>query len=706
MATQRKSPRATLTAFAIEIAVEYATAVGLVFAGAIAATLTTSALAQTAPAPLAKPTVEDFFRDPQMRQVRLSPDGRFLAFVVNKGASAMLVVADIDNGMKSTPVAGFQDADVGSYAWVGSERLVYTSRQSQGDRWRNIHSAGLWAVKRDGTEQRQLIHAMYGADGQTSSLVASRILPADWKFVSAPDDGSNEVLIYSGRYDGRDQLADVKLARLDITTQRRRNLDADAPKDTKGWVIDAVGEPWALTTFDGPTERIYFKNPAGGWKLWKTGGLYDNTAPGLFASDGRDLRLVVKRSAEGTEALYRVDPKTLELEAKPLIATKGFDFDGDAEFDPETRQLLGLHFENDAPTSYWFEPRLKQWQAEIDKRLPGRANHIDCRRCLRTGRLLVSSSSDQQPTQYFLFDTAKGALAMLGSSRPWIQGAQMGQRDLHRIPARDGLELPVMVTMPAGKAAGPRPAVMLVHGGPSVRGTHWTWDEEAQFLASRGYVVIEPEFRGSTGYGEKLFKAGWKQWGLAMQDDVSDALQWAVKQGWVDAKRVCIAGASYGGYAALMGLIRDPDQYRCAVSWVGVTDLNYLASDEWSDLSDVWRTYGMKTMVGDPVKDAEQLRQTSPLRRAKEIRQPVLLAYGGTDRRVTLQHGQDLRSALEAAGHRQVQYVTYNDEGHGWRKLATKVDFYGRMERFLAEHLGTGAERAAEAAPATQVGSR
>ncbi|WP_343631384.1 alpha/beta fold hydrolase [Roseateles sp.] len=460
-------------------------------AAATLATLATGAIAQTAPAPLAKPTAEDFFRDPQMRQVRLSPDGRFLAFVVNKGASAMPVVADIDNGMKSTPVAGFQDADVGSYARVGNERLVYTSRQSQGDRWRNIHSAGLWAVKRDGTEQRQLIHAMYGADGQTSSLVASR-------------------------------------------------------------------------------------------------------------------------------------------------------------------QLLGLHFENDAPTSHWFEPRLKQWQAEIDKRLPGRANHIDCRRCLRTGRLLVSSSSDQQPTQYFLFDTAKGALAMLGSSRPWIQGAQMGQRDLHRIPARDGLDLPVMVTMPAGKAAGPRPAVVLVHGGPSMRGTHWTWDEEAQFLASRGYVVIEPEFRGSTGYGEKLFKDGWKQWGLAMQDDVSDALQWAVKQGWVDAKRVCIEGASYGGYAALMGLIRDPDQYRCAVSWVGVTDLNYLASDEWSDLSDVWRTYGMKTMVGDPVKDAEQLRQTSPLRRAKEIRQPVLLAYGGTDRRVTLQHGQDLRSALEAAGHRQV----------------------------------------------------
>lgn len=699
MATPHQSPRATLTSFVLAICA----------ATGIAATIAGGATAQTAPAPgatAAKPAIEDFFRDPQMRQVKLSPDGRWLAFVVNKGEGSMLVVADIDHGMKSAAVAGFQDADVGTYDWVGNERLVYTSAQSQGDRWRELHSAGLWAVKRDGTERRQLIHAMYGADGQTGSLVASRVLTADWQFRGAPDDGSNEVLVVSGRYDGRDQLADVKLARLDITTQRRRNLDADAPKDTKGWMVDAAGEPWALIASEGPVERIYFRNPAGGWTLWKTGGVYENTLPDLFAADGRGLRLVVKQNAERTAALYRVDPKTLELEPQPLISTKGFDFDGSAEFDPETRQLLGLHFENDAPSTYWFEPRLKQWQADIDKRLPGRVNRIDCGRCLRTGRLLVTSASDLQPAQFMLFDTAKGELGLLGAARPWIQAAQMGQRDLSRIPARDGLELPVMVTMPAGKAAGPRPAVVLVHGGPYVRGTHWTWDEEAQFLASRGYVVIEPEFRGSTGYGDKLFKAGWKQWGQAMQDDVSDALRWAVKQGWVDAGRVCIAGASYGGYAALMGLIKDPDQYRCAVSWVGVTDLGYLSSDEWSDQSDVWRTYGMKAMVGDPIRDAEQLRRTSPLRRAAEIRQPVLLAYGGTDRRVTLKHGQDLREALEAAGHRQVQYVTYNDEGHGWRKLATKVDFYGRMERFLATHLGTPSQRAPDATPTAEAPTR
>lgn len=693
-----RSPRATLTAVAGTFA-------------AVTAISTVLALAAARPAraqatPPAQPSIEDFFRDPQMRQVKLSPDGRFLAFVANKGDSAMLVVADIDSGMKPTPVAGFQDADVGTYAWVGGERLVYTSAQNQGDRWRTLHNSGLWAVKRDGTERRQLIHAMYGADGQTGSLVASRILPVEWQLLRAPDDGSNEVLVVSGRFDGREQLADVRLARLDITTQRRRNLDADAPRETKDWAIDVAGDPWGLVTFEGSNASVHLKNPAGGWSVWKSGGLYENAAPDLFASDGRGLRLVVTRNADRVDALYRVDPKTLEIEAQPLIATKGYDFDGDAAFDPETRQLLGLHFETDAPSAYWFEPRLKQWQAEVDKRLPGRANRIDCGRCLRTRRLLVTSFSDQQPIQYLLFDTAKGSLTLLGSTRPWIQAAQMGQRDLSRIPARDGLEIPVMVTQPAGKAAGPRPAVVLVHGGPYERGTHWDWDNEAQFLASRGYVVIEPEFRGSMGYGDKLFKAGWKQWGLAMQDDISDALKWAVKQGWVDPRRVCIAGASYGGYAALMGLIKDPGQYRCAVSWLGVTDIGLMASDEWSDMSDVWRTYGVKAMVGDPVKDAEQIRQTSPVRRAAEIRQPVLLAYGGTDRRVPLKHGQEMRAALEAAGHRQVQYVVYNDEGHGWRKLATQVDFYGRMERFLAEHIGTASERGPDASPTAGASAR
>jgi dipeptidyl aminopeptidase/acylaminoacyl peptidase len=226
-----------------------------------------------------------------------------------------------------------------------------------------------------------------------------------------------------------------------------------------------------------------------------------------------------------------------------------------------------------------------------------------------------------------------------------------------------------------------------VHGGPWVRGRSWNWNDDAQFLASRGYVVIEPEYRGSAGYGFAHFRAGWQQWGRAMQDDVADALQWAVKNEGVDAKRVCIAGASYGGYATLMGLARHPDMYRCGVAWVGVTDPRLLF--RWSVTSDVRtesREHSYPELIGDPQRDAAMLDSVTPLLLADRIKQPVMLAYGRGDRRVPIEHGERMRDALVKAGNAP-QWTVYDDEGHGWLKLETRVDFAQRLERFLAEHL-------------------
>jgi dipeptidyl aminopeptidase/acylaminoacyl peptidase len=254
-----------------------------------------------------------------------------------------------------------------------------------------------------------------------------------------------------------------------------------------------------------------------------------------------------------------------------------------------------------------------------------------------------------------------------------------------RIAARDGLSIPVHVTRPVGQS-GAAPMVVLVHGGPWVRGGEWGWDEESQFLASRGYVVIEPEFRGSTGYGDKLYRASFKQWGLAMQDDVADAAQWAVKQGYADPKRVCIAGASYGGYATLMGLIRNPELFRCGVEWVGVTDIELMYSIQWSDASENWKGYGIPVLVGDRVKDAEQLAATSPLKLAGKLTQPLLMAYGGEDLRVPIEHGLKMRNALR--GHnKNVEWIDYPSEGHGWTLQANDIDFWTRVEKFLDQHL-------------------
>jgi dipeptidyl aminopeptidase/acylaminoacyl peptidase len=210
-----------------------------------------------------------------------------------------------------------------------------------------------------------------------------------------------------------------------------------------------------------------------------------------------------------------------------------------------------------------------------------------------------------------------------------------------------------------------------------------------QFLASRGYVVIEPEFRSSTGYGSALEVAGWRQWGLTMQDDLQDALQWAIAKGWVDAKRACIMGASYGGYAALMGPVRHPDTYRCAISWVGVTDLPELLKNErynWGSTDLTKAT--LELAIGDPKLNAEQLKQTSPVHRAGDIHVPVLAAWGKDDQRVPLDQGRDFRDAAKRAGV-ELEYVEYADEGHNWLKPETSIDFFTRAEKLLARTIGT-----------------
>ena len=263
----------------------------------------------------------------------------------------------------------------------------------------------------------------------------------------------------------------------------------------------------------------------------------------------------------------------------------------------------------------------------------------------------------------------------------------MARTDFERIRARDGLEFPLWITRPAAASAAPLPAVVLVHGGPWVRGRQWGWQADAQFLASRGYVVIEPEFRGSRGYGQKLYRAGWRQWGRAMQDDVADALAWAVDKGLVDPKRVCIAGASYGGYATLMGLVRHPELYRCGAAWVAVTDPRLLFQWRYgTDQPDEVREVDYPRLIGDPLADAAMLDSVTPVLLARHIQAPLLLAFGGADRRVLPVHGQRMRQAMLDVG-RPAEWVQYEDEGHGWLKMETRLDFAARLEAFLARHL-------------------
>jgi dipeptidyl aminopeptidase/acylaminoacyl peptidase len=265
----------------------------------------------------------------------------------------------------------------------------------------------------------------------------------------------------------------------------------------------------------------------------------------------------------------------------------------------------------------------------------------------------------------------------------------MASKALVHYKSRDGMTIPAWLTLPQGPGKN-LPMVVLVHGGPWVRGGQWEWDADAQFLASRGYAVLEPEYRGSVGYGATLYRAGWKQWGLKMQDDIADGARWAIAQGHADAKRICIAGASYGGYATLMGLIKDADLYKCGVEWVGVSDINLMYTGTWSydsDFTDDYKRYGMPVLIGDQEKDAEQLKATSPLLRARELKQPLLMAYGGADMRVPLPHGTRFYQAVKQVNP-DVEWIEYTEEGHGWKLPKNRIDFWGRVEKFLDKHIG------------------
>jgi len=633
---------------------------------------------------LAAPPLEDFFRKPQIAAPKLSPDGRHLAVqVAGSDGVVRLAVIDLVALTEAKVVAGFSNADVHSHHWVNDQRLVLSVSVAQNGTSPQI-DPGLWAVNRDGSDLRPLIKSV-SQFIKEASQIADRRLDRNWQFHSVADDGSSDVFVVRHRWSNEPDSTGLGLARLDTLTGKLTSLTAGAPSHVTGWVLDTEGQPAALTTERQGRHASYLRDAEGRWQPWQEGDSYRQSfdQPYWFGPDGQTL---VANNRSGFDALYRLDRKTLQREAQPLVSLQGYDFRGSLVYDKQARQLLGVHYENDAPGSVWLHPQLKQWQAAIDAKLPGTINRIHCNRCLTASRLVVSAYSDQRPASFYLYMPASGELQALAASMPWIKPAEMGRRDMVRIQARDGLELPVLLTQPADRAQAARPAVLLVHGGPYVRGTHWPWEPMAQFLASRGYVVIEPEFRGSTGYGQAHFKAGWKQWGLGMQDDVADALGWAVKQGLVDPKRVCIAGASYGGYATLMGLIKQPELYRCGINWVGVTDIELLYSIHWSDLGGEWKGYGMPVLVGDRDKDAEQLRATSPLQRAAELKRPLLMAYGAEDRRVPLKHGLAFRDAMPKD--QELEWVVYDHEGHGWRELKTQQDFWGRVERFLARHLG------------------
>lgn len=658
----------------------------------MAQTVSPPAAASTASTPGEVP-IKSFFSAPSMARPVLSPDGKRMAVLAGNERTGRrdLVVLTFGPPLGATIAARFSDADVTRVEWVNNERLVFTL-SDQAEASENNLCPGLWAVNHDGKESRRLVKNDCRQYLITNAPpLGSRELPANHRLVSVLRDGSTDVLIERYNVDGRRELRDTTPLRLDtVTGQTVAAVKPGYPDSAVQWVVDLQGRARFVATADGSKAAIHFKpKDEEPWQAIAAFDLYQG-GPGQFhpfmlGPDEQMYALAVRNDEARTTALFRFDPKALKLEPQPLFGVKGFDFNGRLIFDHSKRQLLGVQYLGDAAGTVWFADEMKQLQARIDKRLPGFINRLhvpECGAC--TPWVVVETFADRQPPLFMLWNRESDALQSIGSAMPAISPKLMARRDFVRFTARDGLSIPLHITQPAG--TGPWPAVVLLHGGPWVRGGAWQWTSESQFLASRGYLVLEPEFRGSDGYGARHVRAGFKQWGLKMQDDVTDATRWAIDQQLADPKRICLAGASYGGYATLMGLIREPQLYRCGVAWVAVTDINLMYDISWSDFSEAWKRHGMPVLIGDPVKDAAQLEETSPLKQAHRLKQPLLLAFGAADRRVPLDHGTKFRDAVSKTN-TQVEWVVYNSEGHGFSKPENRFDFYERMEKFLATHL-------------------
>ena len=636
-------------------------------------------IAATACTAAAQPLpVEEFFKRPDYAHLALSPDGRRIAGLVRGSPRDALAVIDVET-KKGGRIAHFGDADVLHFRWISNDRLFF----SAGDAHEAAADAdfyGYWAVNADGSQLVQIAPARAGL-----SYVGS--------------DGDGNILV-AGR--GRDQFEAFVL---DTKTGKRRLLTPETPApNVVHWLADRRGIVRVAISRNQEIDRLWYRESfSAPWtKLEEapTGRL--SVRPLAFDFDDRTL-YVSAYAGQDKAAIYQYDfakrtvgeriARHLDVDMSQLI------------FSAARRRLLGIAYDADKPGVIWLYEHYARLQQMVDRALPDTVNRLSI--ADRNPKwALVEAHSDKSPVTYYLLDTEKPALQKFASSRPWIKPEAMSERKFVRYKARDGLEIPAYLTIPKGSSGKNLPLVVEIHGGPWVPKQTWGFNEHAQFFASRGYAVLQPDFRGTLGYGQRHYQASFGQWGFAMQDDITDGVEWLIGEGIADKSRICLVGASYGGYATLWGLMKTPDLYRCGVAYVALTDIGlYFSFDRW-DMGRVLFTESerARTLIGDPDRDSDKFRSVSPLYQVERLKAPVLLAYGGVDARVPLKHGTRLRSALDRHG-KKYEWVVYNDEAHGFRHEKNRLDFYRRVDAFLKQHLGKEVEQDRNPAPFVEKGS-
>jgi dipeptidyl aminopeptidase/acylaminoacyl peptidase len=471
--------------------------------------------------------------------------------------------------------------------------------------------------------------------------------------------------------------------RLDVNSKHRITV-ARAPVRRAGFVTDSAGEVrFAVGASSNNMAQTWYRAGKGAkWELLNDEAVSNTVLIPIGFSAGDKLAYMQVRETQGPDSVYAWDPAT---KLRRLLVRDDDTDPSEVIWSTSPREPVGVMYMDGKPRAEFFDE--SHPMAKLHRSLQNSFNGDFAWLTSSTadGKLaLVRVASDRSPGDYYLFDLQTKQAAHLLSRRDVIDPERMGERRPITLKARDGQALHGYLTLPAGSSGRHLPMVVHPHGGPFGPYEDWFFDRDPQLLASRGYAVLQLDFRGSGNHGRAFERLGYKQWGGSMQDDLTDATRWAIQQGIADPKRICLYGASYGGYASLMGVAKEPDLYRCAVGYVGVYDMNMMYHR-----GDIHRRSSGKNYLLEAL-GTENLDQVSPNRLAARIKAPVFLAAGGEDERAPQAHSEAMEKALKAAGV-PVETLYYPTEAHGFYTVEHNREFYTRLLAFLDRHSGAGA---------------
>jgi dipeptidyl aminopeptidase/acylaminoacyl peptidase len=598
--------------------------------------------------------MKDFFKNGNKSTFRISPDGNYYSYRADyKGKMNIFVQkAGSNNAVR---VTNDTLRSIGGYFWKGN-RIIYTQDVGGDENFQ------LFSVKADGTDLKGLTPF---PGYRTEILDDLKDIPGKEKEMIIAI--NKRVKEYFDPYS-----INIETGKLSLSYDNKRNFDT--------WYIDNNGVIRMATKTDGVNITYLYRNSdKDTFNVLLTTSFKEQFSPQSFDALNTHIYAITNIGRDKA-ALVEYDP-VAKKEVKEIHANPDYDLSG-IFYDRKKKKLVEVEWTGEKSEHYFFDKEWEDIQKSLEQKFAGYRVEILAYDDNRT-KAIVWTGSDVLPAKYYVYDFASKNCKEAANPYPWLNEKDMAIMKPVTYKSRDGLIIHGYLTLPKGVQPKNLPVVVNPHGGPWARDV-WGYNSEVQFLANRGYAVLQMNFRGSTGYGKQYWQSSFKQWGKKMQDDVTDGVEWLKKEGIADSSRIAIYGGSYGGYTTLAAIAFTPDLFACAVDYVGVANLFTFMNT----IPPYWKPYldQFHEMVGDPVKDSILLAEASPVLHADRIKAPLFIAQGANDPRVNKAESDQMVAALIKRGV-EVEYMVKNDEGHGFHNQNNQFDFYGAMEKFLEKHL-------------------